>query len=60
MICCIFFLLDVVEVPCGCIGTPTIVGWEDTPQVESLLPVGLGPISDGHMPYTRIFVSNSK
>ena len=38
---------------------PTIVGWEDTPQVGSLLPVGLGTISDGHIPTTRICINNS-
>ena len=35
-----------MEAPCTCIGTPTTVGWEDTPQLGNLLPVGLGPISN--------------
>ena len=38
---------------------PTIVGREDTPQAGNLLPVGLGTISDGHTPTTRICVNNS-
>ena len=38
---------------------PTIVGREDTPQVGSLLPVGLGTISDEHTPTTRICVINA-
>ena len=37
----------------------TIVGREDIPQVGSLLPVGLGTISDEHTPATRICVINS-
>ena len=45
--------------PCTCIITPTLVGWEDTSQVGSLLPITLGPISNGHTPNTRIYVSNS-
>ena len=49
-----------VEVPCSCIGTLTIVGQEDTPQVGSLLPMGLGPISDGRTSITIIGVTNSR
>ena len=37
----------------------TIVGWEDTPQAGSLLPVGLGTISNGRTPTTRICINNS-
>ena len=37
----------------------TIVGREDTPQVGSLLPVGLGTISDECTPTTRICVINA-
>ena len=48
-----------MEVPCTYIGTPTIVGQEDTPQVGSLLPVGLDPISDGCTPNTIICIRNS-
>ena len=59
MICCIFLLR------CGgsagsCIGIPSIVGQEDTPQAESLLPVGLGPISHGYVPCTRIGIANPR
>ena len=39
--------------------TLTIVEREDTPQVGSLLPVGLGTISDGRTPTTRICINNS-
>ena len=49
-----------MEAPCSCIGTPTIVGQEETSQIGSLLPVGLGPISDGRTPNTRIGITNSK
>ena len=38
---------------------PTIVGREDTPQVGSLLPVGLGTISDERTPNTRICMINA-
>ena len=38
---------------------PTIVGWEDTPQVTSLLPIGLGTISDERIPTTRICIINA-
>ena len=38
---------------------PTIVGREDTPQAGSLLPVGLGTISNVHTPTTRICVINA-
>ena len=38
---------------------PTIVGREDTPQVGSLLPVGLGTISNEHTPTTRICMINA-
>ena len=38
---------------------PTIVGQEDTPQVGSLLPVGLGTTSDERTPTTRIYVINA-
>ena len=48
-----------VEVPCTYIGTPTIVGQDDAPKVGSLMPAGLGPISDGCTPNTRISISNS-
>ena len=48
------------EVPHSCIGTPTLVGKEETPWVMSFLPVGLGPISDGHTPNTRIGFANSR
>ena len=37
---------------------PTIVRREDTPQVGSLLPVGLGTISDKHTPTIRICMIN--
>ena len=37
----------------------TIVGREDAPQAGSLLPVGLGTISDEHTPTTRICMINS-
>ena len=37
----------------------TIVGREDTPQVGSLLPVGLGTISDERTPTTRICMINA-
>ena len=37
----------------------TIVGWEDTPQVGSLLPIGLGTISDECTPATRIGMINA-
>ena len=49
-----------VEVPCSCIGTLTIVDQEETPQVESLLPVSLGPIYDGDTPSIRIYINNSR
>ena len=38
---------------------PTIIGCKDTPQVGSLLPVGLVTISDEHTPTTRICVINA-
>ena len=38
---------------------PTIVGREDTPQAGSLLPVGLGTISDKRTPTTRICMINA-
>ena len=47
-------------VPCSSIGTPIIVGQEDTSKIGSFLPVGLGPISDGHTPNTRISITNSR
>ena len=37
----------------------TIVGREDTPQVGSLLPAGLGTISERRTPTTRICINNS-
>ena len=37
----------------------TIVEWEDTPQVGSLLPIGQGTISDGRTPTTRICIKKS-
>ena len=37
---------------------PTIVGREDTPQVGSILPVGLGTISNECTPTTRICMIN--
>ena len=37
-----------MEVPCTCIGILTIVRWEDIPKVRNLLPVGLGPTSNGY------------
>ena len=40
-------------------GIPTIVGQEETPQVGSLLLIGLGPISRGHTLKTGICLSNS-
>ena len=58
-----YFCLDVAEAPYSCIGKashPTIVGWEDTPQVGSLLPVDLGTISNGRTPNTTIGVKNSR
>ena len=54
------FLLKCSVVPYSCIGTPNIVSQEDTPQVGSLLPIGLNPISDGHIPNARICISNSR
>ena len=53
-------LLGGVEVPCSSILTLTIVGWEDTVQVGSLLPDGLGPISYGYTPNIRIYSRNSR
>ena len=58
MICCIIrlrwglsaLLLNKIQ---------TIVGQEDTPQVGSLMPVGLGTISDEHTPTTMICVINA-
>ena len=38
---------------------PTIVGRDDTPQVGSFLPVGLGTISDECTPTTRICMINA-
>ena len=38
---------------------PTIVGREDTPQAGSLLPVGLGTISNERSPTTRICAINA-
>ena len=38
---------------------PTIVGWEDTPQAKSLLPIGLGTISNECTPTTGICVINA-
>ena len=38
---------------------PTIVGREDTPQVGSFLPVGLGTISYERTPTTRICMINA-
>ena len=38
---------------------PTIVGQENTPQAGSLLPVGLGTISDERTPTTGICIINS-
>ena len=38
---------------------PSIVGWEDTLQAGSLLPISLGTISNGRTPTTRICVNNS-
>ena len=55
------FCWDFAEVPCNCIGhTPTIVERVGTPQVGSLLPISLGPVSDGCTPVTRIGISNSR
>ena len=48
-----------MEVPCSCMGTLTIAGWEYTPQVGSLLLVGLSPISNGCTLNTRIYITNS-
>ena len=59
MVCCIFSR-DVAKAACSCMGTLTIVGWEETPQVGSLLPAALGPISDGRTLNTTICVSNSR
>ena len=36
----------------------TIVRWEDTPQVENILPIGLGTISDKRTPTIRICAIN--
>ena len=55
-----YFGWDVAEVSFTYIRTLNIVGWEDTPQVRSLMPVGLGPISDGHTPNTRSDIINSR
>ena len=49
-----------MKVLCNCIRIPTIVGWEDTLQVGSFPPIGLGPISDGCTPSIRIGVANSR
>ena len=49
-----------MEAPCSCIRIPTKAGQEDNTQVGSLLPVALGPISNGRTPNTRICISNSK
>ena len=38
---------------------PTIVELEDTPQAGSLLPVGLGTISNKRTPTTRICMKNA-
>ena len=48
------------EAPDNCVELPAIVGWENTPQVGSLLPVGLGPISKGCTPNTRICIGKSR
>ena len=53
------FSWDVLEAPCSCIETPTIVGQEVTPQVASLLAVDLGPISNGCKPNIGIGVTTS-
>ena len=37
----------------------TIVRWEDTLHAGSLLPVGLGTISDRHTPTISICINNS-
>ena len=57
MIYCIFSS-DVVEGPCVCIGTPTIVGREDTPHVRSLPPIGLAVNSSNYR--TKLNYANRK
>ena len=54
------FCWDVAEAPCSCIRTLTIVGWEKTPQVGSLLPVGQGSIADRHTPNDKTDTRNSR
>ena len=54
----VYFEINVAKVLCSCIGIPTIVKQEDSPQVGSLLPVGLGPISNGSNSNTRISIIN--
>ena len=49
-----------MKAPCSFIGILSIVGHLDTLQVGSLLPIGLGPISDGCTSSTRICVNNSR
>ena len=49
-----------MKVPCSCIGIPTLMEREDTPQAGSLLPVGLGPIFNRHTAKTRICITNSR
>ena len=48
-----------VEAIYSCIGMPTGVGQEHTPQVGSFLPIDRNPISDRHTPNTRIGDTNS-
>ena len=55
-----FLCLDVNEVPYSYIRILTIVVWEDTPQVGSFLPIGLGPIAYGYKLNTRIDITNSR
>ena len=55
-----YFGRDMVEVPYSCMGILTTVEQEDIPQVESLLPISLSPISNGHKPNIRISNTSSK
>ena len=47
-----------LEMPCSCRGIPTIVRCEEIPQVRSLLPVSLGPISDRCTSNSRVCIEN--
>ena len=59
MIYCIFSQ-DMMEAPCVCKGIPTIVGKESNPQIGSLLPISLSPISNRYTPNIIIGITNSR